>query len=65
MTVVALCGAARCPRSAAQGYRCTGLRSQRARLPRIHEAHQVVLHCICDGVDVQLLGEDEPEEFVE
>lgn len=32
------------------------------RQPRIHEMHQLALHCICDGVDVQLLGDDaEPE----
>lgn len=30
------------------------------RVPRIHEVHQMVLHCICDGVDAQLLG-DAPE----
>lgn len=23
---------------------------------RIHEVHQLVLHCLCDGVDAQLLG---------
>jgi D-sedoheptulose 7-phosphate isomerase len=28
-------------------------------LPRIHEVHQLVLHCICDGIDVQLLGDDQ------
>jgi D-sedoheptulose 7-phosphate isomerase len=27
--------------------------------PRIHEAHQLVLHCLCDGLDLQLLGEQE------
>ncbi len=26
---------------------------------RIHEAHQLVLHCLCDGLDVELLGEEE------
>lgn len=31
------------------------------RLPRVLEAQQLVLHCICDGVDVQLLGDD-PQE---
>lgn len=32
------------------------------RLPRVLEAHQLALHCLCDGVDVQLLGDDtEPE----
>ncbi|MBK6615266.1 SIS domain-containing protein [Ottowia sp.] len=27
--------------------------------PRIHEAHQLVLHCLCDGLDQQLLGDEE------
>jgi len=27
--------------------------------PRIHEAHQLALHCLCDGLDLQLLGEQE------
>ncbi|MDR2153664.1 MAG: SIS domain-containing protein [Burkholderiaceae bacterium] len=27
--------------------------------PRIHEAHQLMLHCLCDGLDVQLLGDQE------
>lgn len=29
------------------------------RVPRIHEAHLIALHCMCDGVDAQLLGEQE------
>lgn len=29
------------------------------RAPRVHEAHQLVLHCLCDGLDLQLLGEQE------
>ena len=29
------------------------------RTPRIHEAHQLVLHCLCDGLDLQLLGDEE------
>ena len=65
MTVVALCGA----RAGALGQllRDTDVLVcvPSERLPRIHEAHQVALHCICDGVDVQLLGDDETEEFVE
>ena len=65
MTVVALCGA----RAGALGQllRDTDVLVcvPSERLPRIHEAHQVALHCICDGVDVQLLGEDESEEMVE
>jgi D-sedoheptulose 7-phosphate isomerase len=27
--------------------------------PRIHEAHQRVLHCLCDGLDLQLRGDEE------
>jgi len=30
------------------------------RVARIHEVHGLVLHCLCDGVDTQLLGEQEP-----
>ena len=29
------------------------------RTSRIHEAHQLVLHCLCDGLDLQLLGDEE------
>jgi len=29
------------------------------RAARIHEAHLLVLHCLCDAVDLQLLGEQE------
>ena len=32
------------------------------RTPRIHEAHQLVLHCLCDGLDLQLLGDEESSE---
>jgi D-sedoheptulose 7-phosphate isomerase len=65
MTVIALCGA----RAGALGQLLKDtdvlVCVPSERLPRIHEAHQVVLHCICDGVDVQLLGDDAPEEFAE
>ena len=30
------------------------------RTARVQEVHLLVLHCICDGVDTQLLGEQEP-----
>jgi D-sedoheptulose 7-phosphate isomerase len=64
MTVVALCGA----RAGALGQLLKDtdvlVCAPSERVPRIHEAHQVMLHCICDGIDVQLLGEDE-EEMVE
>jgi D-sedoheptulose 7-phosphate isomerase len=29
------------------------------RIARIQEVHILALHCICDGVDAQLLGEQE------
>lgn len=29
------------------------------QLARIHEVHVLALHCLCDGVDTQLLGEQE------
>ena len=30
------------------------------RSPRVREVQQIVLHCLCDGIDTQLLGEQEP-----
>jgi len=30
------------------------------RAARIHELHLLALHCLCDGVDTQLLGEESP-----
>ena len=62
MVVLALCGAK--PGSLAQLLKDTDVLVSvpSDKLPRIHEAHQMALHCICDGVDVQLLGDDtEPE----
>ena len=32
---------------------------QHERAARIHEVHLLALHCLCDGVDAQLLGEQE------
>jgi len=32
---------------------------QHDRTARIQEVHLLVLHCICDGVDIQLLGDQE------
>lgn len=29
------------------------------RAARVHEVHLLALHCLCDGVDIQLLGEQE------
>jgi D-sedoheptulose 7-phosphate isomerase len=30
------------------------------RAARISEVQHLVLHCLCDGIDTQLLGEEEP-----
>ncbi|PXW96585.1 phosphoheptose isomerase [Sphaerotilus hippei] len=32
-----------------------------ARTARIQEVHLLAIHCLCDGIDVQLLGEQEDE----
>jgi D-sedoheptulose 7-phosphate isomerase len=31
------------------------------RLPRVHEVHLLVLHALCDAIDLQLLGDAEPD----
>lgn len=31
------------------------------RSARIHEVHALALHCLCDAVDLQLMGEQDPE----
>ncbi len=36
------------------------IRVPHERTARIQEVHILVLHCICDGVDAQLLGDQEP-----
>lgn len=62
MVVVALCGAK--AGALGQMLRDTDVlvSAPSERQARIHEMHQLALHCICDGVDVQLLGDDtEPE----
>lgn len=62
MTVVALCGA----RGGTLGPLLKDtdvlVAVPHERLARILEVHHLVLHCICDGVDAQLLGDGaEPE----
>jgi D-sedoheptulose 7-phosphate isomerase len=74
MTVVALLGNASIgqPATPAAGSSGTGGAIGRAlretdvqigvsheRAARIHEVHLLALHCLCDGVDAQLLGEQE------
>jgi D-sedoheptulose 7-phosphate isomerase len=65
MTVVALCGARAGSLSQALKDTDVLVLAPSERAPRISEVHQVVLHCICDGVDVQLLGDESQEEIVE
>lgn len=60
MTVVALCG-----RDAGNLHECLGetdvlISVAHERAARLHEAHMLILHCLCDAVDLQLLGEQEP-----
>jgi D-sedoheptulose 7-phosphate isomerase len=59
MTVVALTG--RGGGKIAQALRETDVHIcvPHDRTMRIQEVHILVLHCICDGVDTQLLGEQE------
>jgi D-sedoheptulose 7-phosphate isomerase len=59
MTVVALLGAS--GGSAARALRETDVQIAvpHERAARIHEVHLLALHCLCDGVDAQLLGEQE------
>jgi D-sedoheptulose 7-phosphate isomerase len=59
MTVVALTGRGGGP--VGQALRETDVQVcvPHERMARIHEVHTLVLHCLCDGVDTQLLGEQE------
>ncbi len=59
MTVVALCG--RTGGALAPQLRETDVQIAvpHDRAARVREVHALVLHCLCDGVDAQLLGEQE------
>ena len=74
MTVVALLGNASAGQAASPGVGSTGtggaigraLRETDVQISvphergaRIHEVHLLALHCLCDGLDAQLLGEQE------
>jgi len=62
MVVVALCGAKAGPLGPLLKDTDVLVNVPTERLPRLHEAHLLALHCLCDGIDVQLLGDDaEPE----
>lgn len=65
MTVVALVGAASEHLLEALLPSDVWVRVPTERMSRLHEAQQLVLHCICDGMDAQLLGEQDPEGLIE
>lgn len=58
MVVIALCGARPGPLGQILKDTDVLISVPSERLPRVHEIHQLALHCLCDGLDVQLLGED-------
>ena len=61
MTVVALTGldAGSVAERLSESDVCITVPHERAA--RILEVHAVALHCLCDAVDLQLLGEQEPK----
>ena len=59
MTVVALSGKGGGRMGAALRETDVHICVPHERLARIQEVHLLALHCICDGVDAQLLGEQE------
>ncbi|MBV8619924.1 MAG: SIS domain-containing protein [Curvibacter sp.] len=59
MTVVALTGRGGGPVGAKLRETDVHVCVPHERLARVQEVHILVLHCICDGVDAQLLGEQE------
>jgi D-sedoheptulose 7-phosphate isomerase len=66
MTVVALMGNGAADAELARGLRDTDVPVvvPTARLPRLLEMHLQVLHCVCEGVEVQLLGDDANEQEI-
>lgn len=68
MVVVALTGQAEAMKGSASSDPISALLREtdiqiniaHARAARVQEVHALVLHCLCDGVDVTLLGDQEP-----
>ena len=60
MTVVALTGRDAGDWAAQLGETDVHIAVPYERAARVHEAHTLVLHCLCDAVDLQLLGEQDP-----
>ncbi|KQR37898.1 SIS domain-containing protein [Acidovorax sp. Leaf160] len=59
MTVVALCGRTGGTLAAVLRETDVQIAVPHDRAARVREVHALVLHCLCDGVDAQLLGEQE------
>ena len=59
MTVLALTGQGGGPMGQALRETDVHVCVPHERMARIHEVQTLVLHCLCDGVDTQLLGEQE------
>lgn len=59
MTVVALTGGEAGELAAQLGETDVHIAVLHERAARIHEIHTLILHCLCDAVDLQLLGEQD------
>lgn len=59
MTVIALTGRDGGALAAALGEADVHIAVPHDRAARIHEVHALALHCICDAVDLQLIGEQD------
>jgi D-sedoheptulose 7-phosphate isomerase len=60
MSVVLLCGRAPAPALDMLGETDVRVSIPHERAARVLEMQLVVLHCLCDAVDLQLMGEQEP-----
>lgn len=60
MTVVALTGGSAIENALAAALSDTDIPISvpAERAARIHEVHLLTIHCLCDGIDAMLLGED-------
>ncbi|MBN3792895.1 SIS domain-containing protein [Burkholderia sp. Ac-20353] len=58
MTVVALTGGSSQALAAALSDTDIPISVPAERAARIHEVHLLTIHCLCDGIDAMLLGED-------
>ena len=60
MTVVALFGGSGGGLQAALGETDAAISVPHERSARVLEMHLLILHCLCDAIDLQLLGEQDP-----